>query len=150
MENDAARIALGASGDLSFGRAAAATFQLGGDAGAPIAQILQSHGGVGTNIAGASLAIAGGRGTGNAVGGAVKIQVSPGGASGSSQNTLVTGIELATGSGAMRLAFFGGTPVAKQTHIADPAGGVTVDAEARTAINAILVALENYSLLATS
>jgi hypothetical protein len=38
----------------------------------------------------------------------------------------------------------------QQAHIADPAGGGTIDAEARTAINAILVAIENTRLLATS
>jgi hypothetical protein len=37
----------------------------------------------------------------------------------------------------------------QQTHIADPTGG-TPDAEARTAINAILVLLENAGLAATS
>lgn len=48
------------------------------------------------------------------------------------------------------IGFFAATPVAKAAHIADPSGGGTQDAEARTAINAILVALENYGLLATS
>lgn len=48
-----------------------------------------------------------------------------------------------------RLGFFGATPVIKQAHIDDPSGG-TPDAEARTAIAAILDALETYGLLATS
>jgi hypothetical protein len=34
--------------------------------------------------------------------------------------------------------------------VADPSGGATVDAEARTAINAILVTLETFGLHATS
>ena len=38
----------------------------------------------------------------------------------------------------------------QQNHITDPSGGSTQDAEARTAINAILAALENLGLLATS
>ena len=38
----------------------------------------------------------------------------------------------------------------EQTHIADPSGGTTVDAEARTAINSILDALEAVGILATS
>jgi|GEM_PF-6286646 len=38
----------------------------------------------------------------------------------------------------------------QQAHIADPSGGSTQDTEARTAINAILAALENAGLLATS
>jgi hypothetical protein len=41
-------------------------------------------------------------------------------------------------------------PTVQQSHIADPTGGTTVDAEARTAINAIFVALETHGLLATS
>lgn len=48
------------------------------------------------------------------------------------------------------LGFFAATPVAKQAFIADPTGGATVDAEARTAITAVITALENYGLLATS
>jgi hypothetical protein len=40
--------------------------------------------------------------------------------------------------------------VAAQAHIADPTGGTTVDAEARTAIGSILTALETLNLLATS
>jgi hypothetical protein len=42
------------------------------------------------------------------------------------------------------------TPRAKATHIANPSGGGTTDAEARTAINAILVVLENNGQIATS
>jgi trimeric autotransporter adhesin len=53
-------------------------------------------------------------------------------------------------AGTNYIAFFGATPVAKQAHIADPSGGSTVDSEARTAINAALLALETYGLLATS
>jgi hypothetical protein len=41
----------------------------------------------------------------------------------------------------------GATP-AQAVHIADPSGGATVDAEARTAINAILVALEGVGITA--
>ncbi len=39
---------------------------------------------------------------------------------------------------------------AQKSHLADPTGGATVDAEARTAINAILVTLETYGFHATS
>lgn len=48
------------------------------------------------------------------------------------------------------IGFLGATPVARQTHIADPSGGGTQDAEARTAINAILDVLEAFGLVATS
>jgi len=43
----------------------------------------------------------------------------------------------------------GGTP-AQAAHVADPSGGATQDAESRTAINAILVVLENAGLTARS
>lgn len=42
------------------------------------------------------------------------------------------------------------TAVTTQTHIADPAAGGTVDAQARTAINSILDVLEAFGLTATS
>lgn len=42
------------------------------------------------------------------------------------------------------------TPIASRTHVADPAGGGTVDAEARTAINAILASLEAFGFHSTS
>jgi hypothetical protein len=42
------------------------------------------------------------------------------------------------------------TPVAQQTHIADPTGGATVDSQARTAINAILDVLDAFGLTAAS
>jgi hypothetical protein len=48
------------------------------------------------------------------------------------------------------VGFLGATPVARAAHIADPSGGGTQDAEARTAINAILVVLENLGFVATS
>lgn len=51
---------------------------------------------------------------------------------------------------AAAIGFLGATPVARAAHIADPSGGATTDAEARTAINAILVVLENLGLVATS
>lgn len=48
------------------------------------------------------------------------------------------------------VGFYSATPVAQASHIANPTGGATQDAEARTAINAILVVLENLGLTATS
>lgn len=51
---------------------------------------------------------------------------------------------------APQFAVLGATPVARQAHIADPSGGGTQDAEARTAINSILAALESFGFLATS
>lgn len=48
------------------------------------------------------------------------------------------------------VGLLGATPAAQQAHIADPAGGATQDAEARAAINDILVVLETFGLTATS
>lgn len=42
------------------------------------------------------------------------------------------------------------TPIASRTHVVDPSGGATVDAEARTAINAILASLEAFGLHSSS
>ncbi len=50
---------------------------------------------------------------------------------------------------AAAIGFLGATPVARATAIADPTGGGTVDAESRTAINAIIVVLENLGFIAT-
>lgn len=49
--------------------------------------------------------------------------------------------------GAAYLGFYGATPVVKSGAIADAAGGATVDAEARTALNALLGAMRNLGLL---
>jgi hypothetical protein len=38
----------------------------------------------------------------------------------------------------------------QQVHVVNPTGGTTTDAEARTAINAILVALETFGINASS
>lgn len=44
------------------------------------------------------------------------------------------------------VGFFGATPVAQQSHITDPSGGVVIDSESRTAIAAIIDALEAFGL----
>lgn len=62
---------------------------------------------------------------------------------------LTTGSQIAT-SDDQKLAFHNQTPCVRANHIADPSGGGTQDAEARTAVNAILVALENKGILKTS
>jgi len=46
------------------------------------------------------------------------------------------------------LGFYGVTPVDQPATVADPAGGLTVDAEARTAINAIIDRLQELGLIA--
>jgi hypothetical protein len=51
---------------------------------------------------------------------------------------------------AAAIGFLGATPQARIAHVADPAGGATVDAEARSAINSILSTLELFGLHAVS
>jgi hypothetical protein len=48
------------------------------------------------------------------------------------------------------IGFLGAAAVVRAAHIADPSGGAIQDAEARTAINAILVVIENLGFNATS
>lgn len=60
----------------------------------PTAYTINGTGGSGTNIAGGALQLAGGKGTGNAAGGAINFQVAPAGSTGSSLNTLVTAVSV--------------------------------------------------------
>ncbi len=47
------------------------------------------------------------------------------------------------------VGLFGAAPAAQHAAISDPSGGATVDAEARTAIDAILAALRTTGIIAT-
>lgn len=47
-----------------------------------------------------------------------------------------------------KLGFFNKAPAAQQATIDDPSGGVTIDANARTAINSILDVLDVFGLTA--
>lgn len=58
-----------------------------------------------------------------------------------------TGSQIGTAAG-QKVAFHGATPVVQAAHIADPSGGATIDSEARTAINAILLVLEGKGIVA--
>jgi hypothetical protein len=65
-------------------------------------------------------------------------------------------LETGTGTGSKiggldtaKVSVYSATPVIRANHINNPTGG-TPDAEARTAINSILTALENFGLLKTS
>lgn len=67
-----------------------------------------------------------------------------------SQNLILgtsVGTKIGTSS-TQKLAFFGATPVVQQASIANPAGGVTVDAEARTAIISVLGVLDSLGFTA--
>jgi hypothetical protein len=48
-----------------------------------------------------------------------------------------------------KIALHGATPVIQASAITSPTGGATVDAESRTAVTAILVALRNKGIIAT-
>lgn len=58
-----------------------------------------------------------------------------------------TGTKFGTEVG-QKLAFYGVTPVDQPTTISDPAGGGTVDTQARTAINTIIDRLQELGLIA--
>lgn len=60
-----------------------------------------------------------------------------------------TGSQIGTAAG-QKLALWGATPAVQRSHVADPSGGGTQDAEARSAINSILASLEALGLHATS
>ena len=60
------------------------------------------------------------------------------------------GLRIRGNGSAAAIGFLGAAPAARQTHVADPTGGATVDAEARTAINSILTTLETFGFHATS
>ena len=72
--------------------------------GTPDSVTYNATGGSGTNIAGANLILAGGKGTGTGTGGSLKFQVAPAGSSGSSANTLVDALIIDS----TKLATFGG------------------------------------------
>lgn len=58
-----------------------------------------------------------------------------------------TGMIIATNP-TQKIGFWGRTPVSRPNAIASPTGGVTVDTEARSAINSILTALRDMGLIA--
>ena len=60
-----------------------------------------------------------------------------------------TGTKIGTGT-TQKLGFWNATAVVQPVHIVDPTGGGTVDAEARTAIDAILAQLATLGLQASS
>lgn len=75
-------------------------FGKGGLSATPTAYTINGTGGSGTDIAGGALKIAGGKGTGNAVGGAIEFQTSDVGASGTTLQSLTTKLTIAA-SGAV-------------------------------------------------
>lgn len=82
----------GVSADITLVRAAAAELQQGNSSATPVANTLHGAAGNGTNIAGASYSLAGGKGTGTGVGGDFLIKYAPAGTTGSSLNPYSTAI----------------------------------------------------------
>ena len=75
----------------------------------------------------------------------------------SGTKTVFDGVNLAFGTGtgtklgtatSQKIGFFNATPVVQPATVTDPTGGVTQDAEARTAINAIIDRLQELGLIA--
>lgn len=60
-----------------------------------------------------------------------------------------TGSQIGTAA-SQKLGLWGATPVVQQSHIADPSGGATQDAEARTAIASINAVLAATGITAAS
>lgn len=88
----------------------------GRQSAAPTGFAINGDGASGTNVAGGPLCIAGGKGTGNAIGGSVKIQASTAGASGTTLQTLATVAEF----GPATIGFYGATPTTKQSLATSP------------------------------
>lgn len=59
-----------------------------------------------------------------------------------------TGTKIGTAT-TQKLAFYNSTPIVQGAAVADASGGATVDAEARTAINALLARIRSTGLIAT-
>lgn len=98
----------------------------------------------GTNLPGGNLTIQAGEGTGSGVGGDLIFKTAPAGGSGTTPGTQATRFTLTNDA---KMAFFAATPVVQQSTVSDPSGGATQDAEARTAINAVIDLLQAYGLM---
>ena len=245
LDADASLLRLGASQDVILARDAAAGLQLGSDVnGAAVAQTFKAHDGItGTDIAGANLTLAGGRGTGAGAVGNLLLATSTLLASGTTAQTLTTRVTItgtnitstlpllftdnavdigASGATRPRTGYFGtsivcplftitgandltlrapsgravvidvaatakisvaastvtladaldfvfnattgtkigtattqkisvynATPVVQGAAVADASGGAVIDAEARTALNALLARIRTFGIIAT-
>ena len=141
---------LAASSELSFGSSLSplvdSYFGEGAVSASPGNFSFNGTGARGTDVnAGSFVDLNGGKGTGTGTGSHIRLRTAPSGATGSTQNSLVTRLEI-TDSG--EIGFFGTTPASQPATVSDPAGGATIDSEARTAINAIIDALQSLGLMA--
>lgn len=124
------------------------------------------------NVAGADLTVRPGKGTGTGTPGKVIVQAAPVAGAGDNTQTpqtvfdvaattitladavniavnTTTGTKIGTGA-TQKLGFYGVTPVVQPALVADPAGGGTVDAEARTAIASVIDKLIELGLMAAA
>ena len=108
-------------------RPSTTTLQVGVGAASPTAYTLRgasSRAGTDTNVAGASLTIAGGNGTGTGGGGSLIFQTAPTGSTGSTANTLTTRMTI---DNAGAIAFPNTTAVTTETVVSDRTWPVTIN-----------------------
>ena len=85
------QLVIGATGADGSAIGAISEVSVGGNSSAtPYGSLITSCSGLGTNIAGASFTLAGGKGTGTGAGGSLIFQTAPAGSAGSTLNSLVT------------------------------------------------------------
>lgn len=165
------------SADTILGRGGVANLRFGAAAAnPPVAQTLSVQGASGTNIAGAVWTFTESYATGTAKGGGYqwRIGLTLGtGTTSQSTSTMIAmdlgvttyktltfgeAINIATGTttgtiigtaSTQKLGFYGATPIVQGASVADATGGVVIDAEARTAINALISRIEALGLIAT-
>lgn len=159
--------------DTFINRPAAATIQFGQNVnGSAVSQQLQVANGItGTDRTGGNFTVASGKGTGAGAVSALIFQTPTVLASGTTAQSLATrltinssgltiadamnvilnattGTQIATAT-TQKLGFYGATPIVQGASVADASGGAVIDAEARTAINALISRIEATGLIAT-
>ena len=153
--NNSAYLAFGNSSDAILGREAAAILQMGADVnGAAVAQTLKAHAGItGTDIAGAGITFAAGRGTGAGGGATLALSTATTLGTGTTAQTLVARLTLSKGAvttdastltfadaldmvfsattgtkigtaGTQKLGFYGAAPTIQLTGVAVSAAGI--------------------------
>ena len=164
-----------ATPDLYLARDAAANLRFGAAAAnPPVAQTLSAQDASGTNIAGGAWTFRESRATGTGKGGGYVWQLGATLGSGTTLQTAANALDLGattyktltfadainmafnTTTGTkigtattQKIGFYNATPIVQGASVADPSGGAIIDAEARTAITAVITRLEALGLIAT-